>query len=47
MQNGDQPIHIAAGQGNVGIVKALIEQHKVDPAAKSKVILCYCSIVRF
>ncbi len=37
MQSGDQPIHVAAGQGNAGIVKALIEQHKVDLASKAKV----------
>ena len=37
MQSGDQPIHVAAGQGNAGIVKALIQQHKVDPCSKSQV----------
>lgn len=40
VQDGDQPIHIAAGRGYPDIVKALIQEFHVDPMSKAKVRDC-------
>jgi ankyrin repeat protein len=37
MQEGDQPIHIAAAHGHPNVVRALIQEYHVDSLSKAMV----------
>lgn len=47
IQEGDQPIHIAAARGYPDIVQVLIQEFHVDPTSKAKVAIFVCDYLAY